>query len=113
LVRLSNMKSRLGSVAARVAPPPKVADSFYLSPEWRTLVADINLDRGAWCEDCGAGGRLFGDHIVEIKDGGAKLDARNVRLLCSGCHARKTAKAKAARARGETYGRGGIKSSKG
>lgn len=100
------MKPRLSGMAARVSAPQKTADSFYLSPEWRTLVSDIKQMRGAWCEDCGAGGRMFGDHVVEIKDGGAKLDVRNVRLLCSGCHARKTAKARAARSRGETYGGG-------
>ena len=111
MVRLTNLQPRLGAASARVSSPPKTADSFYLSPEWRTLIADIKHARGAWCQDCGAGGRMFGDHIVEIKDGGAKLDVANVRLLCGRCHSKKTAKARAARARGETYGRGGIKSS--
>lgn len=105
--KLRGMPPRVGGMAARVAAPAKTADSFYLSGEWRTLISDIKAARGAWCEDCGAGGRLFGDHIQEIRDGGALLDPKNIKLRCGGCHARKTAKAKAARARGEMYREGG------
>jgi hypothetical protein len=41
--------------------------------------------------------RIFGDHIVERKDGGAYLDEDNVQLLCGSCHTAKTAQARAAR----------------
>jgi 5-methylcytosine-specific restriction protein A len=79
-------------------PPPKRADSFYLSPEWRGLMAEIVLDRGKRCQECGrTGTRIFGDHIIELRDGGAPLDRRNVRLLCGSCHTRKTAAARARR----------------
>lgn len=87
----------------RVAALPKAADKFYLSNEWRKLVKRIKAERGAWCERCGAGGkgvRLIGDHVVEIRDGGERLDAGNVELLCQPCHNRKTAEAKAARVTG-------------
>ena len=80
-----------------VRSPPKVALPFYHSPEWRALVRSIKLERGAWCETCGAAGRIFGDHVVEVKDGGALLDPGNVKLLCGRCHGRKTARMKARR----------------
>jgi hypothetical protein len=83
---------------------PKRADAFYLSPEWRALLNAIIARRGRRCEDpccevrggrtCG---RIFGDHIVELRDGGAALDERNVMLRCAACHACKTAAARAAR----------------
>ena len=31
------------------------------------------------------------DHIVELQDGGAKLDRSNVMLRCRSCHGKKTA----------------------
>jgi hypothetical protein len=76
-----------------VAMPAKVADSFYHSTEWRSLMTEIIAERGRRCEDCGRTGcRVFGDHIREIKDGGAKLDKRNIRLRCGSCHTIKTNK---------------------
>jgi len=30
------------------------------------------------------------DHIIELKDGGAPLDERNVQALCRTCHGKKT-----------------------
>lgn len=105
--RLSNIKPSLHRLAPRVAALPKMADSFYHSPEWRQLVRDIKQERGAWCQRCGSTNRLIGDHIVELKDGGAALDKSNVELLCFMHHQQKTAQARAARARGEVHGRGG------
>lgn len=87
-----------------VKPPPKTADSFYLSPEWRALMAEIIRERGRCCEDPEhdtryprAGIRVYGDHTHELRDGGAPLDKRNVLLRCARCHGRKTAAAKRAR----------------
>lgn len=93
---------------AKLALPPKHTDSFYLSPEWRTLMDDIVRERFgsrevAHCEDplCRSpwrrGIRIFGDHIDEVKDGGAKLDKRNVLCRCGSCHSRVTAERRAAR----------------
>jgi 5-methylcytosine-specific restriction endonuclease McrA len=60
----------------------------------RQLVAS----RGKACQECGRSDvRLFGDHVHEIKDGGALLDPTNIRLLCGSCHTKKTAKTRAAR----------------
>ncbi len=40
--------------------------------------------------------RVFGDHVRELKDGGALLDPRNVLLRCGSCH---TIKSNAERAK--------------
>jgi hypothetical protein len=67
-----------------------VALPFYKSPEWKALVAAVIKARGRRCEDCGAGGRVYADHVVELKDGGARLDPHNICLRCATCHGRKT-----------------------
>jgi 5-methylcytosine-specific restriction protein A len=100
--RLRQIPSRLKAMPPKVKPLPKVADPFYQSPEWRGLVRDIKRQRGAFCVTCGSGKRIIGDHIREIKDGGDKLDANNVQLLCHACHQRKTARERAKRAVGQT-----------
>ena len=43
--------------------------------------------RGRRCEECDrAQCRIYGDHIRELKDGGAPLDPANVLLRCRSCH---------------------------
>lgn len=96
--RLKALPARLVAAPPRLKPMPKVADAFYRSPEWLAVRRAVEARDGKFCRCCGkAGVRLFADHIVEIKDGGAKLDPANVQLLCGGCHGRKTEQAKAAR----------------
>ena len=94
--RLSMLGNRTMLLDTRSAlPAAKTTDPFYLSPEWRALVADIIRERSARCEDptCRfpgrSGVRVFGDHIVELKDGGAPLDKTNVMLRCGSCHTRR------------------------
>lgn len=65
-------------------------NEFYLSQPWRELRAKIINERGPHCEKCSATGKVIADHIVELKDGGAYLDKRNIQLLCPQCHAKKT-----------------------
>jgi hypothetical protein len=72
--------------------------------EWPALVRHLIATRGGWCEDpqCttpnrGADQRIYGDHITELKDGGAQLDPANVMLRCAPCHGRKTAQEAAKR----------------
>jgi 5-methylcytosine-specific restriction enzyme A len=86
------------------APAPKRADPFYLSPEWRALMLVIISQRGRVCEDPHCDGRthhpgmrIFGDHIVELKDGGAPLDPANVLLRCGASHTKKTLAQRSAR----------------
>ncbi|NVN44471.1 HNH endonuclease [Asaia siamensis] len=79
--------------------PPETTDTFYLSKGWRAVLASIIKQRGRVCQRCSRTGcRIFGDHIHELKDGGARLDPKNVMLLCGSCHTSKTAHAKARRA---------------
>lgn len=82
----------------------KQADPFYVSPEWKAFRNALIKERGWRCEDpkCeaprGPWKQIYGDHIVEIADGGAKLDRHNVLLRCGACHGRKTRDARAKRA---------------
>jgi 5-methylcytosine-specific restriction endonuclease McrA len=72
--------------------------AVYQSPEWRAFVGEIKRERGCRCEDCGeTEGRIQGDHIIEIEDGGAVFDKANVRLRCTPCGNAKTARERRAR----------------
>lgn len=102
---LRNIAPRLTRLApVKLAPRPKVAEGFYSTPEWKALRAQLIRQRGAACEGTEhspaasrTGHRLFADHVIELRDGGAPLDPTNVQLLCGACHTRKTAAARAAR----------------
>ena len=96
LGRLRTLQSSVTALDMDTAkPPPKETLPFYYSKEWLGLMARIKRERGMKCEQCDrVGVRLFGDHVVELKDGGAALDAGNVRLLCGSCHSTKTAQAR-------------------
>lgn len=106
MARLSMLKPRVATLDTSLAPPPpKVADNFYASPEWIALRDAERRAAMGICRRPGCGRRGFiVDHIVEIKDGGARLDPRNVELLCSSHHTTKTNAARAARQRGEGRG---------
>lgn len=97
--RLRLLRPGVAALDTRVArPPPKTADPFYLSPAWRDLVARLIAERGRRCAACGrVNCRIFADHTVELKDGGAPFDAANIMLLCGSCHSVKTAAARARR----------------
>lgn len=98
VVRLIGLRPRLAARAPRLVAAPKRALADYRSPEWRALIARIIAKRGRQCERCGArGGRIYGDHKIELRDGGALLDENNVELLCAKCHGAKTEQAKRAR----------------
>jgi 5-methylcytosine-specific restriction protein A len=95
--RLTTLGKRVPPASLRLPKPLKMADPIYGSAEWRALIARIIAVRGRRCEDprCakpdrGAGGRVYGDHIKELRDGGALLDPSNVMLRCGACHTIKT-----------------------
>jgi 5-methylcytosine-specific restriction protein A len=101
MARLKTLEPRLTALdTRRVKPAPKRAEPFYLSAAWRSLMAALIAERGRRCEECGRTScRIFGDHIVELRDGGAPLDPSNVMLRCGSCHTAKTARARAERMR--------------
>ncbi len=79
--------------------PPKVALPFYSTPEWISLRDQVRREARGTCQapNCKARGHIV-DHIVEISDGGAKLDRANVMLLCASHHQVKTQRERAKRA---------------
>lgn len=86
-------------------PAPKVADPELLTPDHRAWREAVIRRAGYRCEAIEVGvrctvgrpARLFADHIVERKDGGAPLDPKNGQCLCGRHHTLKTAKARADR----------------
>ena len=100
-MRLQALRPRVSVASLQTAAlPPKVADPFYSSPEWIELRNRVRREAGGRCQVPGCGRaerRMFVDHIVELKDGGAPLDRRNAQLLCVSHHAAKTAAERARR----------------
>jgi 5-methylcytosine-specific restriction protein A len=98
-MKLRTLGSKLQpSQQFKVKQPPKLTKAFYLGSVWRTFINDLIARRGRRCEVCGRTHcRIFGDHTVELKDGGAPLEAANVKLLCGSCHTSKTIAARQAR----------------
>lgn len=97
--RLKCFQAGLATIDTRIAqPPPKRSDPFYLTKPWRDLMRRLIVARGNVCQQCGRSDvRLFGDHIHELKDGGAPLDPANIQMLCGSCHTKKTVKSRALR----------------
>lgn len=106
--RLKSLGSRLGSMPAKVKAAPKVVEGFYSSAAWRSLVADRKRDPDYQLarQRAKRGERMILDHKVERRDGGADLDPSNTEWLTFSEHQAKTAKARAARAQGQTWGGG-------
>lgn len=88
------------------ALPPKTVAPIYQTPEYAAWRAAVIARANGRCQDrnCTArhypGQRLFADHVVELKDGGAPFDVSNGLARCGASHTRKTAAARAARQRG-------------
>ncbi|MGC4252446.1 MAG: HNH endonuclease signature motif containing protein [Sphingobium sp.] len=101
--KLKSLGSRVGAMPGRVRAAPKVAEGFYSSAAWRGLVADRKRDPDYLLarQRAKRGERLILDHKVERKDGGADLDPANTEWLTFSEHQRKTAEARARRARGQ------------
>ena len=98
--RLKALRSTVGALSPMVAAPPKVADPFYRSEQWRALRKEKRAQGPAFCCVCGASGKLILDHRDERRDGG--LDLPPLEALdwyCVGHHNAKTAAARAARVR--------------
>ena len=86
----------------RITAPPKVRAQVYGSPQHRLWAAEVIRRSGGMCQDlqCSnpdAGGRLFADHVRELRDGGT-FDIANGLARCGSCHSRKTLAERARRA---------------
>lgn len=86
-------------------PIAKRADPELLTPEHRAWRQHVLRAAGYRCQaiedgkrcHVSAPARLFADHIIERKDGGAALDPRNGQCLCGKHHTDKTIAARAKR----------------
>lgn len=103
--RVPTMKTaRMGVVHTRIAPvargdaPARSAKptlDFYGSASWKALRLQVQRECKRTCQGCGkTDTRIYVDHIVEMKDGGAPLERSNLQGVCSRCHALKTANEK-------------------
>lgn len=64
---------------------------YYQSQEHKKWRSAVLRRAGFKCERCGRDdGRLYADHIVEIKDGGSPTELSNGQALCASCHTLKT-----------------------
>jgi 5-methylcytosine-specific restriction enzyme A len=100
--------TRLRSVGRKLQPsspgklrlPAKRAASIYHTPEYQAWRAAVIERAAGRCEQPGCGRReprMFADHVIELRDGGAPFDLVNGQCLCGSCHTAKTAAARAAR----------------
>lgn len=100
-MKLATLRPRIATLDARaVKPPPKTADPIYHTAEYTAWREQVIERAGGVCQSPGCGRqerRMFADHIVEVRDGGAKHDPANGQCLCGSHHTRKTAEARARR----------------
>lgn len=88
--RFDSLPQRFATLDTSIGTaPPKESDPYYRSAEhaaWRALVIRRARARCEW-PGCGrAAGRMFADHIVELRDGGSATDPQNGQCLCGKHH---------------------------
>ncbi len=85
--------------------PPKQRADIYGTPEHVAWSKHVRARAGYRCEVCGTSeGRMYADHIKEVKDGGRLLDLANGQCLCASHHQAKTMIERAKRALHEWKG---------
>jgi 5-methylcytosine-specific restriction protein A len=95
--KLQSKTRTLGTVGRPVTTKPQEMRRFghgvYQSAEWFKLTNELKKLK-PFCVRCGVRDqKLYGDHVIELKDGGAALDPNNIQILCAGCHGTKTKEA--------------------
>lgn len=108
MARIPTMKPMLRTVSTAIAVVPrgdaaarsvKPTLAFYGSAAWKAVRLEVQRACQRTCQGCGkTDTRIYVDHKVELKDGGAPLDKRNLIGLCAVCHGKKTARERARRA---------------
>jgi hypothetical protein len=100
---VKTLKPGLAMLDMRVAAiPPKQADAVYqtaLHREWARAVIERDGGRCQWpgCDKAAPAHRMVADHIVEVKDGGARFDIDNGQCLCIQHNTLKGSRARMAR----------------
>ncbi len=104
---LRNVLPRLPVLDLRTArPAPKTADRELLTGDhraWREAVLQRAGYRCEWhgqgvrCDRTAPMHRMFADHVVERRDGGAAFDVSNGQCLCGSHHGLKTFRERARR----------------
>ncbi len=94
-------KPRVATKQMRLAAP-KVRADIYGTPQHREWSAEIIRRAGGICQGQGCPnpfepGRLYADHVVELRDGGG-FSLPNGQALCATCHGLKTSAVRAVRA---------------
>jgi len=124
MVKLRTLAPLVRTVDTRTTKPPprpvtaynrfKKRDALYATPEFREWRTRVVSRAGGRCEVVTHGyrctkalptHRMFADHIVEIRDGGARFDPNNGQCLCGPHHLIKTAQARRDRLRNPGGGR--------
>jgi nitrite reductase/ring-hydroxylating ferredoxin subunit len=105
--RLAIVQPLIGMLdVRRVKAPPKTVLPVYQTAEYRIWREAVIARAGGRCEAVDNGkrcwkaqprNRMFADHKVEIRDGGALFDPANGECLCGAHHSAKTAAARADR----------------
>jgi hypothetical protein len=100
--RLTTITTTLTPISTTLPVPGKVFDPHYSTPEHRAWRLAAMKQAGWRCQHPGCTKRapehrLFADHVVELKDGGAPFDVANAMVLCGAHHTAKTAKSRAQR----------------
>ena len=99
--RIRVAPSRVTTRGARVIMP-KVAAAIYQTAEYRDWRWAVIARSGGRCQDPQCADpmretRLYADHVVELRDGGAPFDISNGMARCGSCHTRKTLEERARR----------------
>lgn len=99
--RFDSLPQRFATLDTSIGTAPsKESAPYYRSAEhqaWRALVIRRARARCEW-PGCGrAAGRMFADHIVELRDGGSAADPANGQCLCGAHHTLKTNQERAKR----------------
>ncbi len=86
-VSTRTVKPIRGDAAARSAKPTL---DFYGSVAWKAIRLQVQRECKRTCQQCGKSDtRIYVDHIVELRDGGAPLERSNLVGLCASCHGKK------------------------
>ena len=98
-----SLKPSVQSLDMRIAAvPPKQSDAVYanaLHRQWAAAVIERDGGRCQWarCEKAAPAHRMVADHIVEVRDGGARFDIANGQCMCVQHNTLKGVRARAAR----------------